>query len=112
MNKNDNYSVDFKDNLSAYIDNELEYNKNIKIKKLTIANPSIRKELENMYKFRKLLFASYQRTKSEMRKDYSKHILSKVSNEDYYSTTYFKKIAIVFVAIVTAIISGFIYLYF
>ena len=45
-------------NLSAYVDNELNSNENIKIKKMTISNPNARKELESIYKFQKLLHSA------------------------------------------------------
>ena len=109
---NNNAGIDYIDNLSAYIDNELDNAQNIKIKKLTMVNPLMRKELENMYKFRKILFNAFERTKYRLKKDYSKNIVAKISNEDYYTTTYFKRIAMLFVAIISAIIGGFIYLYF
>ena len=44
----DELQMDFINNLSAYVDNELNSNENIKIKKMTISNPNARKELESM----------------------------------------------------------------
>lgn len=44
----------FQSNLSAYIDNELPPNENIKIKKYTINNKQARRELEDSYNIRKL----------------------------------------------------------
>lgn len=111
MNKNENFGIEFYNNLSAYIDNELDYAKNIRIKKLTISNSYARKELENMYKFRKLLNSAYEKSKTDLKKDFSKIVTSKVSTQDYYSTTFFQKIVILFVVIMCAIIGGFIYLY-
>ena len=45
--------ADFKANLSAYIDNELDDKENIRIRKITISNPIARKDLEEMYAFKK-----------------------------------------------------------
>ena len=98
--------------LSAYIDNELNQSENIKIKKLTISNPIARKELENMYKYRKIIHSAYEKTKNESNFDYSKLIRSNLQNSDDYSTSYFYKLAGLFVILITAIIGGFIYLYF
>lgn len=98
--------------ISAYIDNELNSNENIKIKKLTISNPIARKELENMYKFRKIIHTAYEKTKNETHFDYSKLILSNMRDANDYSTSYFYKLAGLFVILITAIIGGFIYLYF
>lgn len=98
--------------LSAYIDNELNSNENIKIKKMTISNPTARKELETMYKFKKLLHSAYERTKSDSKYDYSKNIVNKLQDNYEYSTTYFYKLAAIFIILISAIIGGFIYLYF
>ena len=98
--------------LSAYVDNELSSNENIKIKKMTISNPSARKELETMYKFKKVMHSAYEKTKNESKYDYSKDILNKVQDSVDYTTTYFYKLACVFVLLMVAIIGGFIYLYF
>lgn len=98
--------------LSAYIDNELNSNENIKIKKMTISNPTARKELETMYRFKKLLHSAYERTKSDSKYDYSKNIVNKIQDNYEYSTTYFYKLAAIFIILISAIIGGFIYLYF
>ena len=98
--------------LSAYIDNELNYNDNIKIKKFTISNNNARKELEIMYKFQKLIRSAYEQTKKENKKDFSKYIIAEITNNDYYIYAYFRKLALIFVIIVMLIICGFLYLYF
>lgn len=100
------------DKLSAYIDNELPPNENIKIKKMTISNPNARKELETMYKFQKVLNSAYEKTKNDLHYDYSKNILAKIQDTQDYTTNYFYKIAALFVILITAILGGFIYLYF
>jgi hypothetical protein len=98
--------------LSAYIDNELNSDDNIKVKKMTISNPNARKKLESMYKFQKLMHSAYQKTKNEVKADYSKHIISIITDKtDDYTTTYFKKIIFLFFIILIAVITGFIYLY-
>lgn len=105
-------NAEFLNNLSAYVDNELNNNENIKIKKIAISNPSARKELESMYKFQKIVHSAYEKTKNDIKFDYSKDILTKIQDNKEYTTTYFYKLAILFVIIITGIISGFIYLYF
>ena len=107
-----NISNEFKNNLSAYIDNELNANENIKIKKMAISNPDARKELETMYKYQQILQSSYKRTKEESKIDYSKTILNEIQENGEYTTTYFYKLAGIFVILISAIIIGFIYLYF
>lgn len=103
---------EFIHNLSAYIDNELNSNENIKIKKMTISNPTARKELETMYKFKKILHSAYEKTKTENKFDYTKNIMNQIQDGAEYTTTYFYKLATIFIILITAIIGGFIYLYF
>lgn len=105
-------SPEFIHKLSAYVDNELNSNENIKIKKMTISNPSARKELETMYKFKKIIHSAYEKTKNDSKFDYSKNVLTKIQEPNDYTTTYFYKLAAIFVILIIAIISGFIYLYF
>lgn len=107
----DELQMDFINNLSAYVDNELNSNENIKIKKMTISNPNARKELESMYKYKKLLHSAYEKTKNDSKFDYSKTIVSKLQDSQDYTTNYFIKLSLGFVAIMMAIIGGFIYLY-
>ncbi len=98
--------------LSEYVDNELNSSENIKIKKMTISNPTARKELETMYKFKKVIRCAYEKTKNDSKYDYSKSVLSKIQDNSEYTTTYFYKLAAIFIALISAIVTGFIYLYF
>lgn len=99
----------FKNNLSAYIDNELDNEENIKIKKFAISNQQARQELENMINFKKLLHSSFEKTKNEIKNDYSKSITAKVQQElNISAIDPFYKIAIIFICIIGIIISGFI----
>ena len=68
--------------------------------------------LETMYKFQKLLQLSYERTKRDYRKDYSKAIIANILNSDEYSAVCFKRLILLFVALILAIIVCFCYLYF
>lgn len=103
---------EFISSLSAYIDNELNANENIKIKKMTISNPTARKELETMYKFKKVLHSAYEKTKNDSKYDYSKAVINQIQDGVEYTTSYFYKLAAIFVVLITAIIIGFLYLYF
>ena len=69
---------DFKSNLSAYIDNELTDEENIRIKKIAISNPVARKDLEDIYTFKKLLHSSFDKTKNDAKEDFSKNILNQI----------------------------------
>lgn len=99
-------------NLSAYVDNELSSEDNIKIKKMTISSPVARKDLETMYSLKRILQASFNKTKMGLKFDFSRNILSKVYNEEYYVTTAFERICLLFIVIIFSIICGFVYLYF
>lgn len=72
----------FQNNLSAYLDNELDNNENLKLKKFTINNKTARKELQANYNLRKLMNNSFQKTKLSNKQDYSKSILRKLEIED------------------------------
>lgn len=98
--------------LSAYIDNELDTSENVKIKRMTISNPSARQKLESMYKFQKLLHSAYEKTKNDTKFDYSKNVMATIYKTSEYSTLYLRYIMIVIVFLLMAIICGFIYLYF
>ena len=93
------------------MDNELNSNENIKIKKITVGNQLARRELEKMYNYQKILQASFEKTKNSAKIDFSKEIVAKLANEEYYSTEYFKTICILFVLLIIFIICGFGYLY-
>ena len=71
----------FKNDLSAYIDNELSQEENIKIKKLTINNYQARKDLEDSYNIRKLMNESFRKTKDDARLDFAKNILNQLDIE-------------------------------
>lgn len=110
--QDDVINYDFKNRLSAYVDNELNLKENIKMKKLTISNPNARKELEEMYKFQKAMGNAYNKTKNDFKFDYSRDILHKLQEGKEYTTNFFYKLVAMFILLVTVIIGGFIYLYF
>lgn len=110
-NKQQSLSNNFVNNLSAYVDNELNIHENVKIKKLAISNPLARQELESMYKFKKMLQMSFEKTKNETKYDCAKNIIAKIQEAPDYSTSYFYKLAIIFVALIASIVGCFLYLY-
>lgn len=98
--------------LCAYVDNELNTNENIKIKKLAINNAKVRKELETLYRFQKVMHSAYEKTKNDTKFDYSKNVMAKIQDGYEYSTTYFYKLATLLGLLLIAIIVCFSYLYF
>lgn len=88
--------------LSAYIDNELSDSDNIKVKKNIISNAKVRGELENMYVLKKILHNSFEKTKNELREDYSKLILRRIDmQEEIYGSDSFAKVVALFIIIFT-----------
>ncbi len=67
-------------NLSAYIDNELDDKDNIKIRKLSIVNTQARQKLEDILYFRQMLQNSFDKTKNNLKKDYSEEIIHRILN--------------------------------
>lgn len=95
-------SEEFKMNLSAYIDNELDDTENIKMKKNIISNPKVRQELEKMYTLKKMLHNSFEKTKNESKEDYSKFILRRIDmQEEIYGPDSFAKVVALFILIFT-----------
>ena len=72
----------FKNDLSAYIDNELPNDENIKIKKFAISNNIARKDLEENYNLRRLMNDSFKKTKMDSRYDFSKNILKQLELDE------------------------------
>lgn len=99
---------EFKANLSAYIDNELDDEENIKIKKITISNPLARQDLEDMYTFKKLLHSSFDKTRNDSKEDYCRYVLSRIQNpeEEKKETDPFFKIMAVFCIMIICIVAG------
>lgn len=97
----------FKDNLSAYIDHELSDNENIKIKKIAISNPLARKDLEEFYAFKQLLNSSFNRTKNELKYDFSKKTMEKMNKPEIKEEINpFYKLAGIFTIIMLFMIIG------
>ena len=62
--------------ISAYIDNELDLNENVKIKKMIISKPDIRNKIEKINSLKVLLKESFRKTQPTQ--DYSKQLLRKI----------------------------------
>lgn len=106
---------DFRSNLSAYVDNELDNQDSIKIKKIAISNPLARQDLENIYTFKRLLHSSFQKTKNELKTDYAKCTLNKLkhNNTDTNNFDPFYKLTAAFFIMISFIVAGVIkFLYF
>ena len=78
----------FKTNLSAYIDNELPNNENIKIKKFAINNKAARKELEDSYNMKKLMSDSFKKAKENAKCDFTRSTLRKLEPDEEASLNF------------------------
>ena len=102
----DKQYINFKNNLSAYIDNELDAKESLRIKKMVISNPSAREKMENMYHLKKMMHDSYEKIKNEMKRDYTRSTLNKLLIVETKTEPFYKIVAI-FSGMVTLIIIGF-----
>lgn len=74
----ENTSNEFSDihnNLSAYIDNELNDDINVQIRRNIISKPALRKKIEKLYNIRKLMSDSFNDEKSRLKTDFAKNIV-------------------------------------
>lgn len=103
---------EFKANLSAYIDNELSDEENIKIKKYVISNPRARQEIENLYEFEKTLHNSFERIKNSTKTDFSKQILKRIDIQEEINTpNSFAKIIAIFIILFAVCTLGMLFIY-
>lgn len=68
--------------ISAYIDNELDIDENIKVKKMIISKPDVRDKIEKIYNLKQLLKDSFDKT--NLKQDYSKKIVRKMYFDEKY----------------------------
>lgn len=99
---------DFKQKLSEYVDNELDETESLRIKKISISNPLARKDLENIYTFKKMLHNSFEKTKADFKYDYSKQIITSLNKKDEKNDI-FIKIIYSFCILLTILIAGLIF---
>ncbi|MBQ2610926.1 zf-HC2 domain-containing protein [bacterium] len=103
---NKQYQI-FRKNLSAYLDNELDINENLKIKKIAITNPLARRDLENMYNFKKLLHESFKKTENDLKFDFAKNIVFSLESDKTLNDNYsFLKLSFIYVFIIIIILAG------
>ena len=77
--------IEFKKNLSAYVDNELYDDENINIKKITISNPLARQDLEKIYTYKKLIHTAFEKTKNDIKEDYTKSVIDNLAKQEILS---------------------------
>ena len=65
----------FVEKMSAYLDNELSDEDILRFKKYAIANQSVRNELESMYKVKNIMNTSFEKTRNNLKEDFTKDII-------------------------------------
>ena len=94
----------FKDNLSAYIDNELTNDENLKIKKFAINNSNARDDLESVYNIRRIMNDSFKKTKAEAKSDFSKSVLNQLEFEDEAVSGFHPVIKLIFAFVIIVLV--------
>lgn len=93
----------FKENLSAYVDNELDDDDNLKVKKYIVSNPKARRDLEKLYHLQKMLHNSFDKSKNEAKDDFSRYVLKRIDiQEEVYGPDSFAKVVALFIIILAA----------
>ncbi len=101
----------FKTNLSAYVDNELPEEENVKIRKYAIGNKKARKELEDTYHIRKLMRDSFRKTSAETKPDLTKNIIKQISNEEKNDFNFNPLITVAFAFVISVLLISAIVIY-
>ena len=101
----------FKKNLSAYIDNELPEEENVKMKKYTINNKKARRELEDTYHIRKLMQDSFKKSRDDKKPDFSKNIMKQINNEYKNELSFNPLISVAFAFIVSVLLISAVVIY-
>lgn len=104
INKNNDVD-EFITNLSAYIDNELNDDANIQIRRNIMTRPSLRKKVEELYSIRKLMTDSFNDEKNRLKTDYSKNIIRKINSNESYTESYAQCFIFIIFVICTVISS-------
>lgn len=68
--------------MSAYLDNELSDEESLRFRRYAIANPLVREELEGMFKVKNAMNTSFERTKSDLKEDFTKNVMDEVKMKE------------------------------
>lgn len=102
----------FKNNLSAYMDNELSNEESLKIKKYTINNTHARKELEDNYCIRKIMRDSFNKSEADARRDFSRQVLKQLELEEEATSGFHPAIKLLIIFTISSLIFTSIVLFF
>lgn len=98
-----------RDNISAFIDNELSSEDYMVFNQYTVNNEIVRKDLEDMMLFEENLQRSLEKNKQILEKDLSKSIVKKVKkdSQDYLYEQYIKAAIITIILLSVTILAGY-----
>lgn len=94
----------FKKNLSAYVDNELPEEDNVKIRKFAIGNKKARRELEDAYHIRKIMKESFKKSKAETNPDFTKKVMKQADIDTKSDLDFNPLISVGFAFVMTVIL--------
>ncbi len=99
----------FKNNLSAYIDNELDKDDYLAFNAVVIKSPEAKEELEQMMRFDEKLKESIENNKKILNVDLSKNVINEIKKETplYMYELYVKAAALTGVFIVLTALAGY-----
>ena len=101
----------FKNNLSAYVDNELPEEESVKMKKYTITNKKARKDLEDAFRIRKLMKDSFRKSKSETKPDFSKSVMRQMNSNEKNELSFNPLITVAFAFVMSVLLISAIVVY-
>ncbi len=91
----------YKQNLSAYFDNELPFEDSVRFKKYIMKIPLARQELQRVYDLQQMLKNNWIYNQKKLNQDFSKSVINTVykDNVRYLQTTIWSKVAAIIFAI-------------
>lgn len=109
QNNFSNEKVFFKDNLSAFVDNELDKEDYYDFNQQTANNIDNRKELESMLLFEEKFQQSLEQNKITLNKDLSKDVVNEIkkNSPDYLYELYLKAASITVFLLITTVLTGY-----
>lgn len=101
----------YKENLSAYFDNELPFEESVRFKKYIMKLPLAREELQKIYELKKMIHKNLENSQKKMNTDFSKVIVRKIYAKQKMEKiiNWTKTAALIFVFLICATLASVIY---
>ncbi len=92
----------YKQNLSAYLDNELDFEDSVRFKKYIIKIPLARRELQKYFDLQKMLKTNWKNNQKQLNQDFSKIIINELYKDNkLLHTEVWVKVAAVLIMLLT-----------